>query len=158
MLGSIKMTLGWKCKYFWISEYSDQIVPILLQRKICIEIISETKRNPVISPRTQKFAQPLVKKSRAGLKQKYWTGLPLSVCGTQVYFEYSTSSSYEQESRISRNLEKYWLRSLPLARKNWIFILFLFSIFKIFRQQISFFSRFARFLNQFSFSSWFSRL
>ena len=59
MLGSIKMTLGWKCKYFWISEYSDQIVPILLQRKICIEIISETKRNPVISPRTQKFAQPL---------------------------------------------------------------------------------------------------
>ena len=59
MLGSIKMTLGWKCKYSWISEYSDQIVPILLQRKICIEIISETKRNPVISPRTQKFAQPL---------------------------------------------------------------------------------------------------
>ena len=53
------MTLGWKCKYSWISEYSDQIVPILLQRKICIEIISETKRNPVISPRTQKFAQPL---------------------------------------------------------------------------------------------------
>ena len=36
--------------------------------------------------------------------------------------------------------------------------LFLFSIFKIFRQQISFFSRFARFLNQFSFSSRFSRL
>ena len=54
------MTLGWKCKYSWISEYSDQIVPILLQRKICIEIISETKRNPVISPRTQKFAQPLL--------------------------------------------------------------------------------------------------
>ena len=39
-LESIKMTLGWKCKYSWISEFSDQMVPILLQRKICIEMIS----------------------------------------------------------------------------------------------------------------------
>ena len=54
------MTLGWKCKYSWISEFSDQMVPILLQRKICIEMISKTKRNPVISAKAQNFAQPLL--------------------------------------------------------------------------------------------------
>ena len=53
------MTLGWKCKYSWISEFSDQMAPILLQRKICIEMISKTKRNPVISAKAQ-IAQPLV--------------------------------------------------------------------------------------------------
>ena len=35
------------------------MVPILLQRKICIEMISKTKRNPVISAKAQNFAQPL---------------------------------------------------------------------------------------------------
>ena len=52
-----------------------------------------------------------------------------------------------QESWISRNLEKYWPRSLPLARKNWIFILFLFSIFKILKKKFSFSSRFMRIWN-----------
>ena len=56
-------------------------------------------------------------------------------------------SRHQQESRISRNLEKYWPRSLPLARKNWIFILFLFSIFKILKKKFSFSSRFMRIWN-----------
>ena len=38
-LESIEMTLCWTCKYSGISEGSDQLVPILLQRKICIEMI-----------------------------------------------------------------------------------------------------------------------
>ena len=63
------------------------------------------------------------------------------------------SVRHGQESRISRNLEKYWPRSLPLARKNWIFILFLFSIFKILKKKFSFSSRNSRFGKKFSFSS-----
>ena len=31
------MTLGWKCNYSWVSEYSGQMVPILLQRKMCTD-------------------------------------------------------------------------------------------------------------------------
>ena len=61
--------------------------------------------------------------------------------------ETSVSGRHQQESRISRNLEKYWPRSLPLARKNWIFILFLFSIFKILKKKFSFSSRFMRIWN-----------
>ena len=38
-LESIELTLCLTCKYSGISECSDQIVPILLQRKICIEFI-----------------------------------------------------------------------------------------------------------------------
>ena len=38
-LDLIEMALCWACMYFRISEFSDQIVPFLLQRKICIEIV-----------------------------------------------------------------------------------------------------------------------
>ena len=38
-LESFELTLCLTCKYSGISEFSDQIVPISLQRKICIEFI-----------------------------------------------------------------------------------------------------------------------
>ena len=61
-----------------------------------IQILNIICWHCVVTPNhlSQRYASMLVKQSRAGLKQKYWTGLPLSACGTQIFFEYSTSRRY----------------------------------------------------------------
>ena len=81
-------------------------------------------------------------------KTRFWWRGPESLKESESNFQSLTRVS------IWKNLEKKWLLIFSLAEEN---VLFLFSIFKIFRKKFNFSSRFVRFLNPFSFSSWFSR-
>ena len=74
-----------------------------------------------------------------------------------VIYLFKGSISHWQESRsrnISRRNDSIFPRSLEKIEFS---LLFLFSIFKIFRKKFYFSSRFMRLLNPFSFSSRFSR-
>ena len=96
------------------------------------------------SPTRPRPPRPPASSSRGWILQNTDDG---SRSGAVQGLSVRTRHRHQQESRISRNLEKYWPRSLPLARKNWIFILFLFSIFKILKKKFSFSSRFMRIWN-----------